>query len=95
MYATTSSNDVHLLNSEIMKLRPEDLSIDTIQAIPYGAHGFGFKNWNRVLFFYINPCVDNRTCTVSQPHRYFDINYNLFHSSHIIKRNRITSLQLA
>ena len=22
--------------------------------IPYGAHGFGFKTWNRVLFFYIN-----------------------------------------
>ena len=24
------------------------------KAIPYGAHGFGFKTWNRVLFFYIN-----------------------------------------
>ena len=23
------------------------------KAIPCGAHGFGFKTWNRVLFFYI------------------------------------------
>ena len=28
------------------------------KAIPYGAHGFGFKTWNRVLFFYINSWSD-------------------------------------
>ena len=37
--------------------------------------------------------------TGSPPHRYFDtfhiINYSLFHPSHITKRNRTTSLQLA